>query len=81
MVGVGGNNLELDVARDLIFPQVSVIGSWTFSTTVQADCATYIADRKLPIERLFTDRWKLEEAEEAYRRFDAQATGKGVFLF
>ncbi len=80
MVGVGGE-LTVDVARDLIFPQVSVLGSWTFSTAIQADCARYIADRKLPVEDLFTDRWKLEDAAEAYRRFDQEATGKGVFLF
>ena len=80
MVGVGGE-LTVDVARDLIFPQVSVLGSWTFSTAIQADCARYIADRKLPAEDLFTDRWKLEDAAEAYRRFDQEATGKGVFLF
>jgi threonine dehydrogenase-like Zn-dependent dehydrogenase len=80
MVGMGGG-LTVDVANDLIFRQVSVIGSWTFSTTGQADCATFVAERKLPIERLFTDRWKLEEAEEAYRKFDGAATVKGVFLF
>jgi threonine dehydrogenase-like Zn-dependent dehydrogenase len=80
MVGVGGE-LTVDVARDLIFPQVSVVGSWTFSTTIQADCANFVASRKLPVERLFTDRWKLDDAEQAYRRVDGQATGKGVFLF
>jgi len=80
MVGVGGDKLELDVARDLIFRQVGVIGSWTFSTTGQADCANFVAERKLPVEKLFTDRWKLEDAAEAYRKFDKEATGKGVFL-
>ncbi len=42
------------------------------------DC---IADRKIPLLRLLTDRFKLEQAEEAYRRFDTQTTGKGVFVF
>ena len=79
MVGVGGE-LTVDVANDLIFPQVSVVGSWTFSTTIQSDCADFVASRKLPVERLFTDRWKLDDAEEAYTRFDGQATGKGVFV-
>ena len=30
--------------------------------------------------RLFTHRWKLDQAEEAYKLFDTQTTGKGVFL-
>jgi hypothetical protein len=29
---------------------------------------------------LFTHRWKLEEADAAYRVFDQQTSGKGVFL-
>jgi threonine dehydrogenase-like Zn-dependent dehydrogenase len=29
---------------------------------------------------LFTHRWKLDQAEEAYRLFDQQTSGKGVFL-
>jgi hypothetical protein len=26
------------------------------------------------------NRWKLDHAEEAYRLFDTQTTGKGLFL-
>ena len=32
------------------------------------------------VEALFTHRWKLEQADEAYKLFDRQTTGKGVFL-
>jgi threonine dehydrogenase-like Zn-dependent dehydrogenase len=60
--------------------QVTIIGSWTFSTVGQAECARYVADRGIDVDQLFTDRWKLEQAEEAYRVFDAQKSGKGVFL-
>jgi L-iditol 2-dehydrogenase len=34
----------------------------------------------LDVERLFTHRWRLEQAEEAYRLFDTQTTGKAVIL-
>ena len=30
------------------------------------------------IDKLFTHRWRLDQAEEAYRVFDTQTTGKGV---
>jgi threonine dehydrogenase-like Zn-dependent dehydrogenase len=46
----------------------------------QADCAEFIADRKIPAEKIFTHRWKLDQAEEAYKLFDQQKTGKGVFV-
>jgi threonine dehydrogenase-like Zn-dependent dehydrogenase len=79
LVGEGGS-LTLDVSPDMLRKQLTVIGSWTFSTTVQAECARFVVDREIAIDRLFTHRWKLEEAHEAYRVFDQQTSGKGVFL-
>jgi hypothetical protein len=32
------------------------------------------------VDRLFTHNWKLPQADEAYKLFDKQADGKGVFL-
>jgi threonine dehydrogenase-like Zn-dependent dehydrogenase len=72
--------VTLDVSPDLLRRQVTLIGSWTFSKQGQADCAEFIADRNVDVEKLFTHRWKLEQAEEAYRLFDTQTTGKAVIL-
>jgi threonine dehydrogenase-like Zn-dependent dehydrogenase len=77
-VGEGGE-VTLDVSPDLLRRQVTLIGSWTFSTVGQGDCARYIADRGIDVDRLFTDRWRLDQAVEAYELFDRQTTGKGVF--
>ena len=73
-----GDTVTLDVSADLLRRQVTLIGSWTFSTVGQADCARFIAERGIAAERIFTHRWRLDEAEEAYRLFDTQTTGKGV---
>lgn len=78
-VGEGGE-VTLDVSKDLLRRQVTLIGSWTFSTNGQGECARFVADRKIDIDGLFTHRWKLTDAEEAYRLFDTQTSGKGVFL-
>jgi threonine dehydrogenase-like Zn-dependent dehydrogenase len=75
-----GDNVTLDVSNDLLRRQVTLIGSWTFSTVGQADCARYVADRQIELDRLFTHRWRLEQAEEAYKLFDQQTSGKGVIL-
>ena len=74
-----GDNVTLDVSNDLLRRQVTLIGSWTFSTVGQAECARFVADRGVDVDRLFTHRWRLEQAEEAYRLFDTQTAGKGVF--
>jgi len=78
-VGEGGN-VTLDVSPDMLRRQVTLVASWTFSKVGQADCAEFIADRNIAADAIFTHRWKLEQAEEAYQLFDTQTTGKGVFL-
>jgi threonine dehydrogenase-like Zn-dependent dehydrogenase len=79
-VGEGGS-LTLDVSQDLIRKQLTLLASWTFSAVGQEECARFIADRHIPLGRLLTHRYQLEQAADAYRVFDTQTTGKGVFLF
>jgi len=78
-VGEGGD-VTLDVSPDLLRRQVTLIGSWTFSAMGMRECAEFIARKRIPLERIFSDRWRLEQADAAYRKFDTQTTGKGVFL-
>jgi threonine dehydrogenase-like Zn-dependent dehydrogenase len=78
-VGEGGP-VTLDVSNDLLRRQVTLVGSWTFSTVGQAECARFVAERGIAVDRLFTHRWRLDQAAEAYRLFDTQTTGKGVLL-
>jgi threonine dehydrogenase-like Zn-dependent dehydrogenase len=78
-VGEGGT-VTLDVSNDMLRRQITLIASWTFSTVGQAECARFIVDRNIDVDQLFTHRWKLDQAEEAYRVFAAQNAGKGVFV-
>jgi len=38
-------------------------------------------DRKVPLGKLPAHRFKLDEADQAYKLFDTQTTSKGVFVF
>ena len=76
-----GDSVTLDVSPDLIRKQLTIIASWTFSAVGQAECARFVADRGVEVDKLFTQRYSLEQADEAYKLFDTQTTGKGVFLF
>lgn len=77
-VGIGGD-VTLDVANEIIKKQLTIVGSWTFSQNGQAECARFCVDRAIDVDALFTHRWGLEQAPEAYALFDTQTTGKGVF--
>ncbi len=75
-----GNTTTFDISPDIIHKQLTIYGSWTFSSIGQAECAAYIVDRQIPLQRLLTHHFTLDQAEEAYRLFDTQTTGKGVFI-
>lgn len=80
LVAVGGN-LDIVGWNDLIKAQRTVIGSYTFSINGMKDCAEFIADHGVEVDRVFSDHWKIDDAEQAYREFDVQTSGKGVFVF
>jgi hypothetical protein len=42
----------------------------------QVDSARFVAGRRVRAD----DRWQLDRAKEAYRLFDQQTSGKGVFV-
>jgi threonine dehydrogenase-like Zn-dependent dehydrogenase len=76
-VGEGGD-VTINVSPDMLRKQLTIIGSWTFSAMGQAECARFVVDNKIDLEKIFSHRWKLDQAAEAYRVFDTQSTGKGV---
>ncbi len=80
LVGEGGTT-TFDISQHLLRRQLTIHASWTFSAMGQAECARFIVDRKVPLRKLLTHRFKLDEADRAYKLFDTQTTGKGVFVF
>jgi threonine dehydrogenase-like Zn-dependent dehydrogenase len=77
-VGEGGTT-AFDVSQDMIRRQLTLHASWTFSAVGQWECARFVAERQVSLRKLLTHRFRLEQADEAYRLFDTQTTGKGVF--
>ncbi|MGW5153769.1 hypothetical protein [Rhodococcus koreensis] len=57
------------------------IGSYTFSHVGMGECARFVAQHGIDVDALFTDRWKIEDAETAYKEFDRQVRGKAVIEF
>lgn len=80
MVAVGGK-LSLDVMKDLIGKQRTLIGSFTLSETAMQDCANFIAKHEVRVDSLFTSRWGLDQAADAYADYNKQSSGKGVIVF
>ena len=77
---INGHVIGGEVLPDLIHRQITLVGHCTFSKVGQADCARFVSDRKIDVDSLFTHKWQLEDAKEAYQLFDRQKTRKRVFL-
>ena len=78
-VGIGGP-APIDFNRDVIFKMATVYGSWTFSKAELIAIARFMVDKKVPLQKLITHRFPLDEATEAFRTFDGGATGKCMIV-
>jgi (R,R)-butanediol dehydrogenase / meso-butanediol dehydrogenase / diacetyl reductase len=72
---------EFGVRDDVIRKQLTIIGSYTFSDVGQTDCTRFGADHGVDVDLVFTDRWMIDQAEQAYIEFDKQVGGKAVIEF
>jgi len=79
-VGVSGD-VTLNVTPDVILKQLTIIGSHTFSIVGQADCARFVADHGVDLDKHYGRLWSLDEAEEAYRDLDSQSGSKTAIVF
>lgn len=78
LVGLGSTlGVEL---KSFLDRQINVMTSYSMSIIGQQQCADFVLQKNLDLSRLFSDRWRLDQAEEAYIKFDKQTSGKGVFL-
>lgn len=78
-VGAHGT-ATFEMTPDVIHRQLTILGCWTFNAQLMAECARFAVDRRVPLGRVFTDTFSLDEAQEAYRRVEARQMGKGVVL-
>ncbi len=76
-----GNTTTFDVSPQIIHKQLTIYGSWTFSTVGMAECAQFVVDRKVPLKELITHTFSLPETDDAFRLFDQGKTGKCVISF
>jgi propanol-preferring alcohol dehydrogenase len=65
----------------LIRKQLTLIGSWYFNISEWDDIARVITAQKIPLERLVTHTFDLDDAPTAFRMFDERKTEKAVFVF
>jgi threonine dehydrogenase-like Zn-dependent dehydrogenase len=79
-VGEGGR-ISFAVSELLIHKQISLHGSWVTSLRHMAELLERLVRWDLHPERIVTHRFRLDQADEAYRVADRGATGKVCVVF
>ncbi len=69
----------IDPSNQFIRKMLTVIGAWYFASWEYPEIADFIIAHHLPVERLITHRFSLDQAGEAFRMFHARETEKAVF--
>lgn len=80
LVGEGGT-LGLSPSPDMIHDQKTIYGSWVTSIWLMEDLVERIVRWKIHPEELVTNRFALEEADEAYALMASGKCGKVAVVF
>jgi threonine dehydrogenase-like Zn-dependent dehydrogenase len=79
-VGEGGE-ISFAVSELLIHKQITLHGSWVTSLRHMEELLEHLVRWELHPERIVTDRFPLDQADEAYRVADRGAAGKVCIVF
>jgi threonine dehydrogenase-like Zn-dependent dehydrogenase len=80
-VGFGDPATTLDVGAQIIEKQLTVIGAWVYSTPDLQEMLYDVADRGLSVQPLILHEYGIEDAEDAWRSFDAGSLGKSMVVW
>jgi len=67
-------------SEQLLRKQLTLIGSWYFSIAEYDAILRCVIERRVPLEKLITHSFALDDAPLAFRMFDARETEKAVFV-
>jgi propanol-preferring alcohol dehydrogenase len=75
------SSTTINPSDQLIRKQLQVIGAWYFPLSEFQEISEFIVSRKIPVEKMITHRFSIDQAAEAFRMFDEQQTEKAIFVW
>ena len=80
IVGVG-ESFQVDTLRMMIMKQLTLMGSWIYNIGLHDEFVDFVLKKDLPLEKLITHRFCIEQGPEAFKLFDSGKTGKVIFTW
>ena len=65
----------------MIMKQLTLTGSWLYNIGLYEEVVDFVLEKELPLERLVTHRFRLDQAVEAFKLFDSGKCGKVLFTW
>jgi L-iditol 2-dehydrogenase len=72
---------EIHPSDQIIRKLLTVVGGWYFPRGDWDEIIRFVQDRNVPVEKLISHEFSLEDAEEAFGAFDRRETEKAVFVW
>ncbi len=82
-VGFIGENSKctVDISLQILRKLIRVLGCWYFNRGDWKEISNFIMEKKIPLHKIQSHTYKIDDADEAFRLFDQQATQKVVFVW
>ncbi|HEU5432344.1 MAG TPA: alcohol dehydrogenase catalytic domain-containing protein, partial [Thermomicrobiales bacterium] len=72
---------EINPSDQVIRKLLTVIGAWYFPIWEWTDITRFVLEHHIPVDKLITYRFSIDQAAEAFRMFDQRQTEKAVFVW
>ncbi len=72
---------EINPSDQIIRKLLTVVGGWYFPLGAWEDICNFVVSKNLNVEALISHRFSLDQAEEAFAKFDRRETEKAVFTW
>jgi propanol-preferring alcohol dehydrogenase len=71
----------INPSDQILRKMLTVIGAWYFPVWEFPELARFVVAHDIPVERMVSHRFSLDEAPTAFRMFDERQTAKAVFVW
>ncbi|GAA4655760.1 zinc-binding dehydrogenase [Arthrobacter gyeryongensis] len=72
---------EINPSEQIIRKLLTVVGGWYFPISDWEGIVRLVLDQKVPVEKLISHEFSINQAEEAFQAFDRRETEKALFIW
>lgn len=81
LVGVNTGELSLKPTEQILLKQARITGIRMFNIRTYPEMAEFMVEHKVPLEKVVTHRFMIEDGPKAFELYSTGKTGKIVFVF